>query len=332
MKAPRVTARRLAIGAAAAVAMSSLAACGAAEDNDDDSGSGSDSYKIAFVQGVAGDQFYISMQCGVEAEAKKLGATVEVQGPQKFDPTLQKPIVDAVVASKPDALLVAPTDVTAMEAPLKAAADAGIKVVLVDTTVDDPSFAVSQISSDNVGGGAAAFDAIKQLVPAGGKVLVISTDPGVSTVDQRVEGFQTAAEGDPTFQYLGVQYSHNEPATAARLVTAALQKDPDIVGVFATNLFSAEGTATGIRQAGKQDQVKVIGFDAGPDQIAALEDGTIQALIAQSPGEIGVDGVDQAIAALKGEETEPVIQTGFTIITPENLDGEGGAAAYKSSC
>ncbi len=338
MKAPRMTVRRpivrgLAIGAAAAVALSSLAACGAAEDDDDgDSGSGSDSYKIAFVQGVAGDQFYISMQCGVEAEAKKLGATVEVQGPQKFDPTLQKPIVDSVVASKPDALLVAPTDVTAMQAPLKAAADAGIKVVLVDTTVDDPSFAVSQISSDNVGGGAAAFDAIKQLVPTGGKVLVISTDPGVSTVDQRVEGFQKAVAAESAFTDLGVQYSHNDPATAARLVTAALQKDPDIVGVFATNLFSAEGTATGIRQAGKQDQVKVVGFDAGPDQMAALQDGTIQALIAQSPGEIGVDGVDQAIAALKGEETEPVIQTGFTIITPENLDGEGGAAAYKSTC
>jgi ribose transport system substrate-binding protein len=333
MKAPRLTAKGLAIGAAAVVAMSSLAACGAAEDDDDaDGGSGSDSYKIAFVQGVAGDQFYISMQCGVEAEAKKLGATVEVQGPQKFDPTLQKPIVDSVVASKPDALLVAPTDVTAMQAPLEAAADAGIKVVLVDTTVDDPSFAVSQISSDNVGGGAAAFDAIKQLVPAGGKVLVISTDPGVSTVDQRVEGFQTAVAGDAAFTDLGVQYSHNDPSTAARIVTAALQKDPDIVGVFATNLFSAEGTATGIRQAGKQDQVKVIGFDAGPDQIAALQDGTIQALIAQSPGEIGVDGVQQAIAALKDEETEPVIQTGFTIITPENLDGEGGDAAYKSTC
>jgi ribose transport system substrate-binding protein len=66
--------------------------------------------------------------------------------------------------------------------------------------------------------------------------------------------------------------------------------------------------------------------------MAALKDGTIQALIAQSPDEIGVDGVDQAIAALKDEETEPVIQTGFTIITPDNLDGEGGEAAYKSSC
>ncbi len=115
-------------------------------------------------------------------------------------------------------------------------------------------------------------------------------------------------------------------------MTAALQADPDIVGVFATNLFAAEGTATGIRQAGKQDQVKVIGFDAGPDQMAALEDGTIQALIAQRPDEIGIDGVQQAVAALKGDETEPEIETGFTIITKDNIDGEGGDAAYKSSC
>jgi ribose transport system substrate-binding protein len=327
----RTPLRLLSIGSAVALSAAALTACGAAEDDGGGDG-GDDSYSIAFVQGVAGDQFYISMQCGVEAEAKKLGATVEVQGPAEFDPTLQKPIVDSVVASKPDALLVAPTDVTAMQAPLKAAADAGIKVVLVDTTVDDPSFAVSQISSDNVGGGAAAFDAIKQLVPDGGKLLVISTDPGVSTVDARVAGFEEAAAADPAFEYLGVQYSHNEPATAARIVTAALQKDPDIVGVFATNLFAAEGTATGIRQAGKQDQVKIIGFDAGPDQMAALEDGTIQALIAQSPGEIGIDGVQQAVAALEGDETEPEIQTGFTIITKDNIDGEGGDAAYKSSC
>jgi ribose transport system substrate-binding protein len=308
-----------------------LSSCGAAEDNNSSS-SGSDTKNIAFIQGVAGDQFYITMQCGIQDEAKKVGATVKVQGPEKFDPTLQKPIVDSVVASKPDALLVAPTDVSAMQAPLKAAADAGIKVVLVDTTVNDPSFAVSQISSDNVGGGKAAFDAIKQLTPKGGKVLVISTDPGVSTVDARVKGFKDAAAGDSSFNYLGVQYSHNEPATAARLVTAALQKDPDIVGVFATNLFAAEGSATGIRQAGKQGQVKVVSFDAGPDQVKALEDGTIQALVAQQPGTIGTDGVQQAMAALDGKKTEPKIQTGFTIITKDNMNGDAKAAIYKSSC
>jgi ribose transport system substrate-binding protein len=322
--------KALSIAAVAVFGAGALASCGAAEDSSSSGGGGAKT--IAFIQGVAGDQFYITMQCGIQDAAKKAGATVKVQGPQKFDPTLQKPIVDSVVASKPDAILVAPTDVSAMQAPLKAAADAGIKVVLVDTTVNDPSFAVSQISSDNIGGGKAAFDAIKQLAPGGGKVLVVSVDPGISTTDARVKGFEDATKADSTFTYLGVQYSHNEPATAAKIVTAALQKDPDIVGVFATNLFAAEGTATGIRQAGKQKQVKVIGFDAGPDQVKALSDGTVQALVAQQPGTIGTDGVEQAMAALDGKTTKKKIQTGFTIVTKENMNGDAKSALYKSSC
>lgn len=322
------------LAALSATAVLALAACssGSSDDTSSAAGSGDSTNKnIAFVQGVAGDEFYITMECGIKAKAAELGYTVTTQGPQKFDPTLQKPIVDSVTASKPAAMLIAPTDVTAMQAPLEQAAKAGIKVVLVDTTVNDPSFAVSQISSDNVGGGAAAFDAIKAAKPDGGKVLVISTDPGVSTVDARIKGFEEAAAKDSNYKYLGVQYSHNDPATAANLVSAALQKDPDITGIFATNLFSAEGSATGVRQAGAKD-VTIVGFDAGPNQIKALEDGTVQALVAQQPSTIGSDGIEQADAALTGKTVTPTIQTGFTIITKENLSGEGGDAAYKSTC
>lgn len=320
-----------AFGATAALALAGCSSGGGGATGGSGGGS-EDGYNIAFVQGVAGDEFYISMQCGIEEAAEAAGATVTVQGPEKFDPTLQKPIVDALVASKPDALLIAPTDVTAMQAPIQAAADAGIKVVLVDTTLEDPSMAVSQISSDNKGGGAAAFEAIKAAHPEGGKVLVVSIDPGISTSDARGEGFQEAAEADSNFEFLGIQYSHNEPATAAEIVTAALQKDPDIVGIFAANLFAAEGTATGVQQAGKQGEITVVGFDAGPAQVEQLRNGVVQALIAQEPATIGQDGVAQALAALEGESVEAEIQTGFTIITEENIDGEGGEAAYRSSC
>jgi ribose transport system substrate-binding protein len=330
--------RSLTAATAAVLATGVLAACGAAEPAGQSGGGGQTAAgggparSLVFVQGVAGDEFYITMQCGIQEAARAANLTVDVQGPEKFDPTLQKPIVDSVVARRPAALLVAPTDVTAMQAPLKAAADAGIKVVLVDTTLDDPSVAVSQVASDNEGGGRAAFDAVKQLAPGGGKVLVISVKPGISTTDARTKGFQDAVAADPSFQYLGVQYSNNEPAEAARLVTAALQKDPDIVGIFATNLFSAEGSATGVRQAGKQEQVKIIGFDAGPAQVEALKEGTVQALIAQQPAKIGQDGVAQAVAALDGQPVQQRIQTGFTIITQQNVDGDGRDALYKSTC
>jgi ribose transport system substrate-binding protein len=289
-------------------------------------------YKIALLQGVVGDQFYITMQCGAQDEAAKLGVTVNTQGPQKFDPTLQRPILDSIIASRPDALLIAPTDVQALQQPLEQAAAAGVKVVLVDTTTTDPSFAVSAIASDNEGGGAAAFDAIKQLHPEGGKVMVMGLEPGVSTTDARGKGFEDAVKTDPKFTYVGIQYDHNDPATAAQLVSAQLQRDPDLVGVFAVNLFAAEGTATGIKQAGKSGQVQVVGFDAGPNQIKALREGTVQALVAQDPGAIGKFGVDEAVTALDGGQSTRNVQTGFTIITKDNLDGEGGAAAYKSEC
>lgn len=322
----------VALGAAFSLSLVGCSSSGGSSDSGDDSASGDKGYKLAFVPGVAGDEFYVTMSCGIQEAAEAAGATVEEQGPQKFDPSLQKPIVDSVVASKPDALLVAPTDVKAMEAPIKAAADAGIKVVLVDTTLDDPSMAVSQISSDNKGGGAAAFEAIQAAHPEGGKVLVVSIDPGISTSDARAEGFQEAVAKDSKFEDLGIQYSHNQPATAAQIVTAALQKDPDIVGIFAANLFAAEGTATGVKQSGKEG-ITIVGFDAGPDQVKQLKDGVVQALVAQQPATIGKDGVAQAIAALEGEPTEEKIQTGFTILTQDNIDTEEGKeAAYQSNC
>jgi ribose transport system substrate-binding protein len=229
--------------------------------------------------------------------------------------------------------MIAPDDVTASQTPVDAAMNAGIKVVLVDTTLKNPAGAVSQISSDNLAGGADAFTAIKQLAPSGGQVLVVNVQPGVSTTDQRTSGFAAAAKADSKFHYVGVQYDQDSASIAAQVTAAALQKNPGIVGIFATNLFSAEGAATGVRQAGKSGKVKIVGFDAEPDEISALKQGTVQALIAQSPYTIGTNAVDQAVAALSGKPTTKKIGTKFTIITKANLNSAASQAAiYKTSC
>jgi len=313
-----------------------LAACGGDDgggggDAAGGGGGGSESYSVAFVQGVAGDEFYITMECGIQEAAQELGVEVEVQGPQQFDPALQTPIVDSIVASQPDGLLIAPTDVSGMYRPIKAAADAGITVGLVDTTLEDPSMAVTQVASDNEGGGAAAFQAIQEANPEGGTVLVVGHEPGISTNEARIKGFLDALGQDPKFTALPTQYAQNDPAEGARIVTSTLQATPDLIGIFGTNLFAAEGAATGLRQAGAEQQVTVVGFDAGPAQVEALENGTVQALVAQQPAEIGRQGLEQVVAALNGEQTEAEIQTGFTIITADNL-AENQDAVYKSGC
>jgi ribose transport system substrate-binding protein len=290
--------------------------------------------KITLMVGVKGDPFYVSMECGAKEAAAAAGATLDVQGPDKFDATLQNPLLDAVAAAKPDALLVAPNDVKASVAPLKKIQDGGAKVVLVDTVVDDAAVGVSRIATDNKLGGVKAAEALDTLgVKSGAKVLVISTNPGVSSVDARVAGFGEKAAELGLKLVSDTQYSNNEPAKAAQIISAALAKDPDLAGVFATNLFTAQGVATGIKQAGKSGKVQVVGFDAGPDQIKQLEAGDVQALVAQKPFDIGKQGVEQALAALSGGPVTAAIQTESLVVTKDNIAQPDVAKyVYKSAC
>ena len=311
-----------------------VVACG--DDEEEPAGGGAAAggeekdYNLVLIAGVKGDEFYITMNCGAQEKAKELGVNLEFQGPDKFDASLQTPIVNAVAAKKPDAVLIAPTDTKAMYAPIKQLADAGSKIVFVDTTLEQADMAESQIASDNEAGGREAATALGELVGGSGKVFTVNVKPGISTTDARAKGFEEGAK-EGGLDYLGQDFSQDEPAKAATIIKAQLAKNPDLKGVFATNLFSAEGTANGVREAGKSGDVKIVGFDAGPAQVEQLEKGDVQALIAQKPADIGAQGVEQAVKALNGEETTPEIGTESVTITKENL-ADSQDSLYKSSC
>ena len=307
----------------------SVAACG--DNSSGSSASGKKSYTMTLIAGVKGDEFYETMDCGAQAEAKANNVKLDFQGPDQFDPSLQTPIVNAVAAKKPDAVLIAPTDSKAMYAPIKQLADAGPKVVLVDTTLDNPSVAVSQIASNNLEGGKVAAETLGKLIGGEGKVMVVNVKPGISTTDARAEGFEQGVEAQPGLQYLGQQYDNDDPAEAASIVSATLAKNPDLKGIFAANVFSAEGAATALTQAGKLGKVKIVGFDASPKQVQDLKQGLVQALVAQEPATIGKDGVDQALDALNGKPTTKKIGTDFKVITQDNL-AQSQSDLYKASC
>ncbi len=306
-----------------------LAACGG-DDDSGGGGGGGGGKELTLIAGVKGDEFYITMNCGAQAEAKKLGASLNFQGPNEFSADLQTPIVNAVAAKKPDAVLIAPTDTKAMYAPIKQLADGGSKVVLVDTTLEQADLAVSQIASDNEGGGREAATTLAKLIGGSGKVFVVNVKPGISTTDLRAKGFEAGAK-EAGLDYIGQQYSQDDPAKAASIVKAILASNPDLKGIFATNLFSAEGAASGLKEAGKLGDVKIVGFDAGPKQVQDLKDGLVQALIAQRPAQIGSLGVQQAVAALDDKPTKKKIATGFVSITKDNL-AQNQDALYKASC
>jgi ribose transport system substrate-binding protein len=312
-----------------------LAACGGNdEEGGGATGGGERQYKLTLIQGVKGDQFYVTMQCGAQEAAAAAGATLEVTAPDEFDASLQTPVVNAVVAKKPDAILIAPTDTQAMIPPLTQAKAAGIKLVFVDTTTENGAeLAESEIASDNEEGGREAARSLAELTGGKGSVAVINVKPGISTTDARAKGFEEEIKKTPGLKYIGVEYSNDKPEVAAAKTTALLSAHPDLVGIFGTNLFSAEGAATGLRSAGATEKVKIVGFDAGPKQVEDLEQGIVQALIAQKPADIGKAGVEQAIAALKGEPVQKKIGTGFVVVTKENMSNpDVEPFLYKSGC
>jgi ribose transport system substrate-binding protein len=295
-----------------------------------------DSFTIAFIQGVIGDNFYITMDCGARAKAEAIGnVTIDTQGPERFDQTLQTPILNAVVQSRPSAIMMAPNDRTGMIAPIQAAIDAGIPVLCVDTTIDS-DIQLADVATDNVEGGRLAARGLAEAIGGSGKVFVVNVRPGISTTDLREQGFAEAIANEfPDIEYLGQEYCDNDSNIAAQITSARLQSDPDLSGIFGTNIFGAQGAAAALRQAGVQGQVKMAGFDAGPTQVQDLRSEVVDLLIAQHPGDIGEVGV-QLLYDFLSTGTPPVpkeLVTGSTIVTRDNIeDPEVARYLYVADC
>jgi ribose transport system substrate-binding protein len=320
-----IQARRVGAAGIAVSALLVLTACGSSK--------GSGDKTLTYLPGVAGDNFYISVECSARAEAKKLGYSLDVQAPQKWDATLQRPILDAAIAKKPGALIVTPTDESSLQTSLEQAKRDGIKVVLSDTTTKDPTVAASAVTADNVVVGEKAFEALKNAYPHGGRLLVIGSAPGVSTGDDRVKGFKKAVASARGFTLVGVQYAQDDNAKAAQLTAAALQKNPDIVGVFGVSGNETQGAATAVRQAGLQGKTSVVGVDAYPAQVKALESGDVLALIAQDVNAVGTQSVLQAVNAVEGKTVKEKVLTGSIILTKKSLStAQGKATVYKTKC
>ncbi len=284
---------------------------------------------IALVPGLTTDAFYITMHKGAQAAADALGDTLVFQGASTWNVVLQVPVLDAVIARHPDAILIAPTDKVQLVQPLKKAVDAGIKVITVDTFIGngkyqlgsgDADFPMSYVASDNILGGQIAARALAKSIGDKGKVFVENTVPGVSTTDQRDEGFKMEMKNHPGITVLETQYNDDDANKAASQLQSVLARNPDLAGVFGANLFSAIGAANGVKQAGAAGKVKVAAFDAPKSIVDQLKSGLVDIAIAQHPGEIGYFGVMAAHAVLTGNSVPSNIGTGFTVMTKDNID------------
>jgi ribose transport system substrate-binding protein len=260
-------------------------------------------YTIALVPGLTTDPFYITMHNGAAAEAAKLGVNLTWQGGPTFSPTTQLPVVNSLLAKHPSALLIAPTDVKALQAPIAKFVAAKIPVIAVDTTITDTKLLDAGITSNNFQGGQAAADTIAKLHGDKGDVAVINVNPGVSTTDARQAGFLAEMKKYKKMSVVATEYDQDSPTTAETDAKNLILAHPDLVGIFGTNLYSAQGAGEGVAAAGKAGKISVAGYDAEPAEVALLKKGVINILVIQQPAVEGADAVKYAVDILKGDKS-----------------------------
>jgi len=263
--------------------------------------------------------FWVSVKTGAEQAGKELNAEIVWKGPSlETDIATQIAIVEDNINKKVDAIVLAACDATSLVPVIEKASAAGIPVITIDSGVnsDVPS---SFIATDNIAAAEKACDVLMELVGGSGEIAMIPFVPGATTCILREQGFRKGLSRYPDLKLVAVQYSQAEVARAMAVTEDIVTAHPNLKGIFAANESGTEGCAQALKSRGLAGRIRVVGFDAAPNEIAALESGAVDALIVQNPFQMGYLGVKTALDVIAGKSVEKRIDTGVFVVTKQNL-------------
>jgi ribose transport system substrate-binding protein len=265
----------------------------------------------------------------VLAGARKAGKDLNVNVPElgaqsESDINGQISILENAVSEKPVAIVISPTQRAALGKPIDEAAKK-VKIIGIDSAADSKAF-TSFLTTDNVQGGRIAADGLAAAITAKygkaeGDVALITAIPGVGSLDERAKGFkEELASKYPGLKLVADKVADGQATTGLNIMTDLITANPNLHGVFASNLIMAQGAGQAVAENKVADKIKLVGFDSDDKLIKLLTDGTIAALVVQDPYRMGYDGVKTALAASKGEKVETFVDTGANLITKENMN------------
>jgi ribose transport system substrate-binding protein len=265
----------------------------------------------------------------VLAGARKAGQDLNVNVPElgaqsESDINGQISILENAVSGNPAAIVISPTQFAALGKPIDEAAKK-VKVIGIDSAADSNAF-TSFLQTDNVQGGRVAADGLAAAIKAKygkaeGDVALITSIPGVGSLDQRAKGFkEELAAKYPGLKLVADKVADGMATTGLNIMTDLITANPNLRGVFASNLIMGQGAGQAIAENKAADKIKLVAFDSDDKLVGFLKDGTIAALIVQDPYRMGYEGVKTALAASKGEKVDAKVDTGVNLITKENMD------------
>jgi ribose transport system substrate-binding protein len=322
---PGASRRRIALAVAIAMLSLGVVACGSNGDagGDTSGGGGGEQYRIVQVPTSLSD-FTHTVNLGARAAAAEAGATVDLQIPGTADAAGQTATLNAVIATRPDAILLEPIDGEAMLPAVEQAKKAGIKVVTYDSNVVDESAPDAFVAVDYVRFGSDIARTLDELVGGEGKLLHLAGLPGLPVSQRMKEGYLEYVRAHPRLTSLPIDYTQFETSRASAITEATLTAHPDLAGAFIGGLTELSGALSALERAGALGRVRTIGWDGTPEGIQRMRDGELDRIISAPAGRYGEEAVKAAVAALNGEE--PAIGAlSACVLSADNVDDPASA-------
>ena len=266
--------------------------------------------------------FFVHMQKQLAAEAKALGdiKLIETDGENKVPK--QTGDVEAAITQKVNAIVISPLDVNAMAPALEQAVKAGVPVVTIDRQVRNVQGILHHVGADNVKGGEAQAQAIMADFPNGAKIFHLQGQPGAGPAIDRNKGVHNVLDKvKDKYQIIFEQTANFSRAEALPVTEAGIagKGKPDVI--VCANDDMALGAIEAVR-ARKLEGVAIYGFDALPEALKGVRDGTLKATIEQFPGEQSRRAMRVAVAFARDGKApaSPVDLITPIAITKANLD------------
>jgi len=277
--------------------------------------------RIAVVPKALIGEYWVDCKDGAEAAAAELGCELYFEGPPNETDTAQQiAIIENLVLKGIDGLAISPCSADALVRPAQEAATKGVKVVTVDSDLADPSARLCYIGTDNKEGGRIAGETLAEVLGQKGTVAIVNGAPSAQNCVDRVDGFRESIAQYPDIEIVDEQTCQSQRELALQVSENILSQHSDLAGFFTVNAPGAPGAGLAVKSKGLTGTVKIVGFDLLDESLDLLRDGVVQALVAQKPYDMGKLAVEKLVAACRGEELEPVIDTGVDVVTLANVE------------
>jgi ribose transport system substrate-binding protein len=268
--------------------------------------------------------YWRAVLAGARKAGQDLGVNVVALGMQsESDTNGQISILATAVASSPAAIVIAPSEFAALGKPIDEAAKK-VKIIGIESAADTKAM-TSFLATDNLNAGRVAADALavaitKTYADTEGDVVMITSVPGVPSLDQRAKGFkEVVAAKYKALDIAAEKVADGKPATVLAIMNDLIANTGDLRGVFVSDPVTAQAVSQAVVEKKTNDKINIVGVGSDEKLVKFLQDDVITGLVVEDPFRMGYDGVKMALAASKGEQVSANVDTGVTLITKANM-------------